>query len=125
MSPPKPNALTLGSFAVAAVTLSATIAGQEVLRYVPPSVVKSVRAEYTPEARAAKIEGGVKVAAVVLEDGTVGDEMKVVQSLDTKYGLDDQAVKAAKQWRFKPATQDGEPISAPVTIELTFRLNSK
>ena len=114
-----------GYVAVAVVALSATIAGHEVLRYVPPSVVKSVKAEYTPEARAAKIEGSVKVAAVVLKDGTVGDDVKVVQALDTTYGLDNQAVKAAKQWRFKPATQDGEPTSAPAMIELTFRLDSK
>jgi protein TonB len=111
-----------GYVAVAVVALSATIAGHEALRYVPPSVVKSVNAAYTPEARAAKIEGSVKVAAVVLKDGTVGGDVKVVQSLDTKYGLDDQAVKAAKQWGFKPATQDGEPTSASVTIELTFTL---
>jgi protein TonB len=119
------NAMTFGSFAVAAMVISATMAGQEVARYVSPRVVQSVNPDYTPEARDAKIEGSVFIETVVGTDGTVGDDVKVVRSLDTKYGLDDQAVKAARQWRFKPASKDGEPIPARVTIELRFKLDSK
>jgi TonB family protein len=116
-----PNADTT-MLAVAVVLLGATMAGQEVARNTVPAVVYSVNPEYTSEAREAKIEGTVIIDMVVGTDGTVGDDVKVVRSLDTKYGLDDQAVKAARQWRFKPATHDGEPIPAHVTIELTFRL---
>jgi periplasmic protein TonB len=61
------------------------------------------------------------VTAVVLSDGTVGD-VKVARSLDTKYGLDQQALDAAKQWVFKPGTKDGEPVAVQVSLELTFAL---
>ena len=47
----------------------------------------------------------------MLTDGTVGETAKVIQSLDAKFGLDDEAVKASKQWLFKPATKDGKPVS--------------
>jgi protein TonB len=62
--------------------------------------------------------------AIVLPNGTVGD-VKVVQSLDTRFGLDNQAVKAAKQWAFRPGTKDGEPVAVRVFIELTFSLRSQ
>jgi Gram-negative bacterial TonB protein C-terminal len=47
-----------------------------------------------------------------------------VRSLDTKFGLDEQAIKATKQWTFKPATKDGKPVPCPVAIEQSFFLNS-
>jgi len=88
-----------------------------------PMVVKEVKPTYTPEAQAAKIEGSVIVEAVVTTNGTVGD-VRVVQSLDTKYGLDDQALKAAKQWIFKPGMKDGQPVAVQIAIELTFHLRT-
>lgn len=89
----------------------------------PPQVITVVKAVYTPEARAAKIEGRVVVDAIVLADGTVGD-VKVERSLDTKFGLDEQALKATKQWKFKPGTRDGKAIAFPVAVEQSFYLNS-
>ena len=59
--------------------------------------------------------------AVVLPGGTVG-EVRVIRSLDKKYGLDDEAVKAAKQWQFEPGRKDGKPVAVLVTIELTFTM---
>ena len=90
----------------------------------PPQPIKIVKAVYTPQGRAARIEGVVVLEAIVLPDGTVGDDVKVTRSLDTKYGLDEQAVKATKQWKFKPATRDGKPVACPVAIEQDFHLNS-
>jgi len=54
-------------------------------------------------------------------DGACG-EVTVVRSLDSVFGLDLEAIKAARQWRFKPGTRLGEPVSVPVTIELDFVL---
>jgi TonB family protein len=100
-------------------------AGQEVPAngVTPPQFITVVKAVYTPEGRAAKIEGRVVVDAIVLPDGTVG-EVKVARSLDTKFGLDEQALKATTQWKFKPATKDGKPIAFRVAIEQDFFLNS-
>ena len=60
--------------------------------------------------------------AVVLADGSVGDT-HIVRSLDGgRYGLDQEAERAARQWRFKPGTHLRQPVAVLVTIELTFTL---
>ncbi len=87
----------------------------------PPKVVKEVKPQYTAEAMKAGIQGPVLLECVVKTDGTVGD-VTVVKSLDAIHGLDDQAVKAAKQWQFKPGLKKGKPVPVAVTIELTFTL---
>jgi protein TonB len=108
------------------VALSIVAAAQETV-YTPgngvrlPKVVKQVTAMYTQEAKDAHIEGTVGLSTVVLADGTVG-EVKVTQSLDTTYGLDDEAVKAMKQWTFEPGTKDGKAVAVRVTVQLTFTL---
>jgi TonB family protein len=84
-----------------------------------PVVVRRVIPKYTQEARDARISGTVELECVVLEDGTVGD-VKVTESLDP--GLDEQAVKAAKEWTFEPALKDGQPVAVRVAIEMTFTL---
>jgi protein TonB len=86
-----------------------------------PSVLRQVRPNYTADAMRAKVQGVVLVEAVVLSDGTVG-EARVVRSLDSTFGLDEEALKAAKQWRFVPGTRFGQPVAVLVTIELTFTL---
>ena len=86
-----------------------------------PRTLNSVRPAYTTEAMRAKIVGDVVVEAVVLPDGSVGD-VTVIQSLDRVFGLDQEAVKAARQWRFLPGTRFGEPAAVLVTIILEFRL---
>jgi TonB family protein len=103
----------------------ATARGQEIFRpgngVTLPVVVTEVKPDYTPEAKAARIQGTVLIDTVVLADGHVGD-VQVARSLDAKFGLDQQAVDAAKQWMFKPGTKDGKPVAVRVTIELTFTL---
>jgi TonB family protein len=86
-----------------------------------PTVAHEVKPKYTPEAMERKIQGSVWLETVVLETGDVGDVV-VTRSLDAEYGLDQQAIAAAKQWKFKPATKDGKPVAVWVTIELTFTL---
>jgi protein TonB len=87
-----------------------------------PILVREVKPEYTREAREAGIQGTVTMDVVVVPDGTVDDEVKVTRSLDRKYGLDEQAVKAVKQWTFKPGTKDGKPVAVRVSIEMSFTL---
>jgi len=86
-----------------------------------PQPIKEVKPQYTADAMRAKVQGTVLLECVVLPDGTVGN-VEVVRSLDSTFGLDQEAIKAAKQWRFRPGTRFGEPVAVLVTIELTFTL---
>ena len=111
-------------FALALVALAGV---QDSTVYTPgngvslPQVVKQVKAEYTEEAKANRIEGVVGLNIVVLEDGKVGD-VQVTQSLDTIYGLDRNAVAAMKQWEFKPGQKDGKPVAVRVNVTMNFSL---
>jgi protein TonB len=86
-----------------------------------PQPIKEVKPQYTADAMRAKVQGTVLLECVVLPTGEVGS-VEVVRSLDSTFGLDQEAIKAAKQWRFRPGTRFGEPVAVLVTIELTFTL---
>lgn len=86
-----------------------------------PRVLHEERPQYTSDAMRAKVQGSVVLECIVRPDGSVGD-VQVVRSLDPNFGLDQQAVTAAKKWRFAPGTRMGEPVPVLVTIELTFTL---
>ncbi|HUL73442.1 MAG TPA: energy transducer TonB [Vicinamibacterales bacterium] len=87
-----------------------------------PRLGSQVEPKYTREAMAAKIQGDVELTAVVMPDGTVAN-VRVVKSLDPCRGLDEQAVIAARQWRFVPARMSGQPVPVKVTLILSFRLH--
>ena len=86
-----------------------------------PTLVREVKPAYTSDAMRAKVQGTVLVQCIVKQDGSVGD-VEVLRSLDPTFGLDQEAIKAAKQWRFRPGTRLGEPVPVQITIELTFTL---
>ncbi len=88
-----------------------------------PIVVREVKPIYTDGAISARIEGDIQLEAVVLPDGIVGS-VRVTKSLDARYGLDHEAIRAARQWVFKPAQVDGRPVSVVVPISLGFSLRS-
>ena len=87
----------------------------------PPQVLREVKPAYTDSAKRERIQGNVMLEAVVKEDGTVGD-VRVVKSLDTRHGLDEEAVKAMKEWRFKPGSKEGKAVAVAVQVEMTFTL---
>ena len=86
-----------------------------------PQLVREVKPAYTSDAMRAKIQGTVLLECIVRPDGSVGD-VQVVRSLDSTFGLDQEAIKAARQWRFQPGSRLGEPVPVLVTIDLTFSL---
>ena len=86
-----------------------------------PQVIREVKPRYTVAAMRTKTQGSAVVECVVLADGTVG-ATRVAKSLDPDFGLDDEAITAAKRWLFKPGTLKGEPVPIVVTIELSFVL---
>jgi protein TonB len=117
----KSGLLTALVTVVAFTAMAAAQAKPAAEKTVNPRLKHEVKAEYTQEAKDAGIQGTVVLDTEVLADGTVGD-VKVKQSLDTKYGLDRQAVNAVKQWTFEPGTKDGKPVAVRVDIEMTFTL---
>jgi len=58
---------------------------------------------------------------VVLPDGSVGTA-RIIRSLDSTFGLDQEAVRTVKLWRFTPGTLAGRAVPVLVEIELTFTL---
>ena len=86
-----------------------------------PVLIRDVKPQYTHDAMRAKVQGSVWLECIVLPDGSVGN-IRVTRSLDQRFGLDEEAIKAARQWRFRPGQRMGEPVSVMVTIELSFNL---
>jgi protein TonB len=86
-----------------------------------PRLLREVKPNYTSEAMRAKIQGTVLLECVVNTSGDV-TEIKILRSLDPTFGLDQEAIKAARQWRFAPGTRLGEPVPVIVSIELSFTL---
>ncbi len=57
----------------------------------------------------------------MLANGAIG-ELRITKSLDPDHGLDEEALCAASQWQFRPATRQGQPVAALVSLELSFDL---
>jgi TonB family protein len=85
----------------------------------PPKLTKEFKPNYTASAMARKIQGVVRLKAVVLKDGTIG-EVRVTRTLDRE--LDREAIAVIKKWRFSPALRDGSPVEVLVEIEMSFTL---
>ncbi len=86
-----------------------------------PRILREVKPAYTSDAMRAKVQGTVLLQCVVRPDGAVTD-IQVLRSLDSVFGLDQEAMKAARQWRFAPGTRMGQAVPVQITIELTFTL---
>jgi TonB family protein len=84
----------------------------------PPALIHKVDPEYSEEARAAKYQGTVILHVEIGPDGTASN-IKVVRSLGM--GLDEKAVEAVKQWKFRPGQKDGQPVTVTATIVVNFR----
>jgi len=104
---------------IAVLACSALVAQSDQAGRTIPVPVTKVEPAYTDEARAAKINGSVTLTVTIDNQG-VPIELHVLKSLDP--GLDQRALDAVSQWRFRPATQDGEPVAFQATIEVNFRL---
>jgi TonB family protein len=85
----------------------------------PPTLLYKLEPEYSEEARAAKLAGTVLLKIVVDIDGKAKD-IEVVNGIGL--GLDEQAVLAIQQWKFKPAEKDGLPLPVMAQVEVNFKL---
>ena len=84
-----------------------------------PQVIYRVEPEYTDEARKAKYQGTVVISCVVDIHGVIRN-IRVIRSLGL--GLDEKAVEAVRQWKFRPGMKNGVPVNVKVQMEVTFRL---
>ena len=75
--------------------------------------------QYTDEARRLGIEGEVLVNVVFLASGQIKVE-GISKGLG--HGLDESAIRAAQQIRFKPAMQDGHAVDFPAVIHIVFQV---
>jgi protein TonB len=86
-----------------------------------PRLVREVKPNYTPDAMRAQVEGLVELEILVLEDGSVG-RVNIVRSLDSRFGLDQEAINAVRRWRFDPGRRLGKAVATRVGVELSFNL---
>jgi protein TonB len=75
--------------------------------------------EYSDAARRAKYQGSVLLWLVIAPNGRPRN-IRVQRSLGM--GLDEKAIEAVSQWRFQPATLNGQPVAVQINVEVSFRL---
>jgi protein TonB len=121
-APISDSAVLSGLTAASAQSLATRLApAAQGARLVLPVPIHQEKAVYTPAAMAEHIQGDVLLEVVVTADGSSGD-ITVVKSLDTVYGLDQQAVDALSRWTWQPGTRNGEPVKVAVQVQITFTL---
>jgi TonB family protein len=84
-----------------------------------PGILTKAEPKYTEEARKAKLSGSIQLSIVVDATGAP-TQIAVLRPLGM--GLDEAAVQAVSQWKFKPATKDGAPVSVVAQIDVTLHL---
>jgi TonB family protein len=84
-----------------------------------PILLSKVEPQYSLEARMAKYSGMVRLSVVI---GTDGKPRDIRVSSPLGLGLDQKAIEAVSQWRFKPGVRNGEPVNVRANIEVRFRL---
>jgi len=84
-----------------------------------PTVLYRIEPNYSEDARRARYQGSVVLSAIVRKDGSI-QILKVLRGLGL--GLDENAVEALKQWKFRPGTRSGEPVDVALNIEINFAL---
>jgi protein TonB len=85
-----------------------------------PQVLHSVDPEFSDEARRAKYQGLCLISLIVDAQGNPQNP-RVIRTLGM--GLDEKALEAVRQYKFRPAMKDGRtPVPVQITIEVNFRL---
>jgi hypothetical protein len=80
---------------------------------------------FNSKARKKGVQGTVRLRVTFTSDGEIGDVIDIPEKNKekfVKYGLTEQAIIAAKNIKFKPATKDGEPITVTKIVEYAFAI---
>jgi protein TonB len=83
----------------------------------------AVRPQFTTMAGLGPVEAAVLLSAIVRADGTVGG-VRLIELTGGPAGVVEPAIAAVRQWRYRPATRDGHPIDARITVLVDFRASS-
>jgi TonB family protein len=100
-------------------TLQSRPAQSAAAKSVPAEIISKPVPAYTAEARAQRIEGEVLLEVIFEASGNL-HVVRIVRGLG--HGLDDAAVRAAEQIRFKPALKDGQPSDSTAVVHMIFQL---
>jgi TonB family protein len=87
----------------------------------PAVIVYKPTPQYSEEAVRAKVEGVIKLRVTLTATGHV-EILTALNSLG--YGLDERAIAAAQQIKFKPAQQEGKDVDSTVVVSIIFELAS-
>lgn len=85
---------------------------------VAPVATRTADPEYPLELMKQNVKGTVTLAAVINEDGSVG-EVRVLNGVDDR--LDEYASSALARWRFLPALKNGNPVALQAVVMIPFR----
>ncbi|WP_109485590.1 energy transducer TonB [Occallatibacter savannae] len=85
-----------------------------------PSVLHSVQPEFTEEARQAQFQGTCSIQLIV---DAQGNPQNVHVTKHLGMGLDEKAIEAVRQYKFKPAMYDGHPVAVQIVVEVEFHLH--
>jgi TonB family protein len=88
----------------------------------PPVPLRKVDPRYVAAAADERVEGIVRLSAVIRKDGQV-EAVTVVRRLDER--LDRSAQEALAKWQFEPALRNGAPVDVDAIFEVPFRLLPK
>lgn len=84
-----------------------------------PIEIRKGTPQYTSDAMRARAQGAIRVQCVVQTNGVCAD-IRVLRSFNPSFGLDQEAIKAAAEWRFRPGMRRGQPVPVLVTMEIEF-----
>lgn len=85
----------------------------------PPAIIHQAKPKYPKQAAKDGTGGAVKIYLWVGKDG-LPSHIRVAQGIGM--GFDEAAVEAVRQYKFSPATRDGEPVPVELYIEVNFRI---
>lgn len=122
----QPAVKVLSAVALAA-TLSLAAMAQEPAKQVrvggdvqQAKLLRNTAPVYPVLAKRGRIEGTVKLQAVIGKDG----EVEKLETLSGHPVLSQAATEAVKQWKYRPTTLNGEPVEVITVIEVVFKLSS-
>ena len=83
------------------------------------NLIRQVKPQYPPLAKAARVQGTVKFEAIIAKDGTI-QNLKMISGPPL---LVQAAMQAVQQWQYKPTLLNGEPVEVITTIDVNFTLS--